>query len=36
MSSWIRNIDWPETGMSVALIASIYSVLWLVVRLLGG
>lgn len=36
MSSWIRNIDWPDTGMSIALIASIYAVLWLMLSLLGG
>lgn len=36
MPSWTRNIDWPDTGISVALIVSIYAVLWLIVRLLGG
>ncbi len=36
MSSWIRNIDWHDTVISVALIASIYAVLWLLLSLLGG
>ncbi len=36
MPSWIRNIDWPDAGRSVALIALIYAVFWLMARLLGG
>ena len=36
MPSWIRNIDWPDAGKSVALIALIYAVFWLMAHLLGG
>ena len=35
MTSWIRNIDWPDAGKSVALIALIFAVFWLMASLLG-
>ena len=35
MTSWIRNIDWPAAGKSVALIALIFAVFWLMASFLG-
>lgn len=35
MPTWMRNIDWPDTGISVAFVAVIFAVLWLIAGLLG-